>query len=647
MPKSWTVSLKGVHLTDPTLAFCTQLYKILYQGLGDRVFLISIKAPEYCSWPTTDSNPHGDCEPWILIGFTFNASQVGRAVDHGPPAENKKAAVSYRKFWGEKAELRRFQDGSIVESLIWGEKYPKLSICEEIIAYVIERHMGQNVAEGIKYAIKLFNQMLRVPRVSSSSLAIYEPLQSTYEELQKHIRNLRGLPLQIQQVSASCADLRYASVLPRASNDSKTPMDIIIQFEASARWPDDVQATQRVKIAFLLKMGELLKVSIPGLVTQIGLEHELQKLHNLAFLDVVCPNTVTFRLRIHHDRELALLDQQLKDKTADPGSKEQAAIAISTHKRTFIQAPSHTQALQILCTRFPLLSPSIRLMKHWRNSHFLSSHIKDELIELLVIRTFVEPHPWQPPASIQTGFLRTLFFIANWDWRSEPLIVDLDGSMTADDVIAINTRFEAWRKIDPAMNRTVLFAASNLDQNGVLWTEQDPTKVMAARFNSLAKAASSLVRERGMDVDVMALFTHSLSDYDFVIHLDDKFCGTRHGREKKISFFKNMQLSFQGDPGLISYDPVQLFIEEVQRVHGDSVVLLYDSAEMSVIAGLWSPHTGPRAWKVKLAYSPAPVQDVDGAERNQVARVTINKIAILNDIARLGGDLVARIVDQK
>lgn len=29
------------------------------------------------------------------------------------------AAAKFRQFWGEKAELRRFQDGNIAEAVVW------------------------------------------------------------------------------------------------------------------------------------------------------------------------------------------------------------------------------------------------------------------------------------------------------------------------------------------------------------------------------------------------------------------------------------------------------------------------------------------------------------------------------------------------
>ena len=100
-------------------------------------------------------------------------------------------------------------------------------------------------------------------------------------------------------------------------------------------------------------------------------------------------------------------------------------------------------------------------------------------MELLVIRVFVQPFPWEAPSSTTAGFLRTLHMLSRWDWPREPLIIDSNGSLTPEEVTNMNARLQAWRKIDPAMNTVVLFVASNLDPDGVTWTQWKPLKVVA------------------------------------------------------------------------------------------------------------------------------------------------------------------------
>lgn len=650
IPDTWEPISEGAKLSDRILDFCSTLHRVLATALGDRAILIFPRPAQLGPWPIVDLKGcmlDKDAST-VLVGVLTDSTQVDRIVDRGPPAEDKKAASAFRQFWGEKAELRRFKDGSILESLIWSEKPEEKSILQQIIGYAVGRHLGQGVAEGIDFVGEPFDQMLPMHYgVVSSSPAIYQPLLGAYEVLEKQMRGMEGLPLQIRKISSSCADLRYASIMPFIPNQTRVPchpMDIIVQFEGSARWPDDLSAIQRTKIAFLFKIGEFLEVSVPRLSTQLGLENEGKMLLNMAFLDIVYPDTaIAFRLRIHHDRELTLLERQLKDKSEDPRSREHAASAVSAYKRGFIQAPAHTQVLRSLCTRFPLLSPTMRLMKHWCNSHLLSDHVDEEFIELLTVRTFVCPYPWQTPGSLRTSFLRTLMFIAKWDWRLEPLIVDFNGDMTAEDIGAITVRFEAWRKIDPAMNRTVMVAASNLDPEGITWTKHGPSKLVATRLTSLAKAANRVVKDQGLDLNVGPLFKHSLEDYDFVLHLNPNIYDEWGAKAKKQSSFKNLQVLPAKDVSLIGYEPIRLFINELKLIYGDAIVFFHNSNKPSCIAGLWSPLTGPRTWKINLLYSTVPATDREAKEEGKGAQATINQTAILHDIARLGGDMVLGI----
>ena len=648
IPHSWKSALQAPDFIDRPTEFCTKLHQVLSTGLGDRARLIDLRTEAKSSWATTDLPGPAKSNPVIVVGALVKPEHVGRAVDHGPAAQDKIAATAFRKFWGEKAELRRFKDGSILESLVWSDKDSDKSVLQQIVIYVVQRHIGGDAADSLEFLANDLDRMVLSKHCNPNiSLNAFQPLLSAYEGLEKRMREIEGLPLQVRQISAADADLRYASVLPQGtsiSNHVRRPMNVVLQFEGSARWPDDIAAIQRTKAAFLLNIGELLDESIVGSTSRLGLEAETENMLNSSFLDVIYSDTAAFRLRIHHDRELTLLERQLKDNRLDRLSREQVALAISAYKRNFIHAPLHTQALRTLCTRFPLLSPTIRLMKKWRDSHLLSSHISDELIELLTIRTFVHPYPWRVPGSVRTGFLRTLTFIAKWDWRLEPFIVDMSGEMTSADISAINLQFEAWRKIDPAMNRMVMFTASNLDPHGITWTEQGPSKVVATRFTSLTRVACNLVKEQGLDFDVKALFATSFADYDFVIHLNNKIITGEGRKEKQHSRFKNLQVQSSNDLALVGYDPLESLLEELKSLYGSSIVFFHNASTQAdpVIAGLWSPQTTPRIWRVHLAYSTMPVpgrvEDMEGE-----SQASINKAAILGEISRLGGDMILRI----
>lgn len=616
------------------------MYDTLTTGLGERVKLIYPQYTENATWPVTSSSPKSRHS--ILVGLLLNAEHVGRIVDHGPPVEDKNAAAAFRAFWGDKAELRRFKDGSIEESLIWDATGGQ-SILDQIIRYVLQRHLGQDIADKLVFSGSSFDHLIP-DLINSNPLAVYQPTINAFEMLEKEIRGLEGLPLQIRQISAASPQLRYSSYEAPTFNPfgkRRQPADIYVQFEGSNRWPNDLFAIQRTKFAFLLKIGELLEGSTNGLVARLGLENEQEKLLNQGFLDIVYPESSSFRLRIHHEHESGILEISLRDRSSNLGKREELTLALSRYKRDCLQRPLHTQAVRTLSTRFLLLSPSIRLMKKWRDSHLLSLHVSDELIELLTIRTFIAPSPWQAPGSVMSGFFRTLSFLSKWEWQLEPLIVDFsNGEMSTKEYESINVRFRAWRKLDPEMNRVAMFAASNLDPDGISWTEHRPAKVVAARLISLAKAACRLVREQKLSIQIQAssLFISSTADYDFVIHLNPNVVGGgeyNHRRARQI--FKNLQYQ---DPSLAAFDPVQLYLDELICLYGNNILFCYGANEGLLIAGLWNPHVlGARDWKVNLTYSTRPIKQSDDAD----TKLAFNKQATLHNIASLGGDMVLRI----
>lgn len=486
------------------MSLSQRVYSVLSKGLGDRVHAISLSWESSSPWQIKSVRPPKESKNGIEVRFVLDPANAGRSVDYGPSAENKKEAAAFRAFWGERAELRRFKDGSILESLIWSSK-SELDFTWEIVFYLLKRHLKMepetcDVYHGAQLAELLPGGLLSVQQ----NMASYQPLMTAASNLEQSIRDVEGLPLQLRQVLIASSTLTYTSLYPPSDaphQHSPEPADLVIQFEGSGRWPDDLLAIQRTKIALLLKVGDLLAGAVVGLKTRLGLENEDHPNMNAAFLDIIFRERFVFRLRIQNEREETLNERQLKDKTLGQHAREEAALALATYKREFVHAPAHAQTVRTLCTRFPLLSQTTRLIKRWFNSHLLSLHFSEQFIELLVIRTFVQPYPWHPPSSVLTGFLRTLLFLSRWDWRVDPLIVNISGEMSSGDVETINTRFEAWRKIDPGMNRVVLFAASNLDMDGITWTQTGPSKVVATRMTTLARSAVGLAHEAGLELD--------------------------------------------------------------------------------------------------------------------------------------------------
>lgn len=612
-----------------------KLYEVLKKGLGDRVTQLSISKAALPAWPLGSSRP--TAKDNVAIGLLINSDKVKRTVDHGPAAENKSEAAAFRAFWGDKSELRRFKDGSILESLIWSTPAESggQSVLEQIIGYLLSRHFNLPTMEDLHFFGDGFGKLVR----GGTEFSLFTPLMERYRIFENDIRELRDLPLSIRQIMPSDPQLCYSSIVPPGGKKLPVPSNVTLQFEGSGRWPDDLIAIQRTKIAFLLMISQMLQSAHTGLTTRIGLENDSQPVLNQAFLDVTYDLSATFRLRIYHDREQTLFQRTLSDKTtSDPKSREIAALGLSKYKRDFLVRPAQTQALIRLSTRFPALSGAIRLTKKWFESHFLSNHIPTELIELLVVRTFTAPSPWSTPTTSHTGFLRTLHWLSRWDWRAEPLIVEFSTErselMTETQMKGIRTNFEAWRRLDPQMNRVVIFAGSSVDAEGVAFTEGRCEKVVAGRMSALAKAAVGEILDKGKRVDGEALFGSGLEDFDFVIYLKEK----RGGKAGGGKGFKNLDMFEDGrdDVERVGYEPFDLFLGELENAYGSAVVFFRGEG---VIAGLWSPVTERRAWRVNLAYSTVPINK---GEKDTVEAYA-NKEGMLAEMARLGGDLVAKI----
>lgn len=606
-------------------------------GLGDRASLIFAQLPSGASWQLSSRPSPLGTLPYMTVGLFLNPDTSQRTVDRGPPMEDREACALFRNFWGDKAELRHFKDGTILESVVWNELEPGHGLLDSIIRYTLNRHLDLRKPCSIEFPGKGFSHLLPQQGVAQTDMVqSFSSVTKAFESLCKSIRGLNSLPLQVRQFSAASPALRFSSLYaPEAGKpvSLRWPVEFYVQFEGSTRWPKDLVAIQRTKIAFLAKVAEGLDRDESVLATSVGMGIVKHKLPGEPFLDIGTLDRVIFRLRIYHEDELCLLEQILNDHVPFASSKEEIATAISDWKRSFFQVPANTQAVYNLSMKFPLLSMTIRLFKKWRDTHLLSSHIRDELIELLAIRTFVLPYPWQTPGSLNSAFIRTLAFVAAWDWQLDPLIVDFNSEMTKQDIEAVNVRFEAWRKLDPGMNRVAMFVASNLDRDGIIWTDRRPAKIIASRFTRLAKAASDLVREQGPNFKPEALFAPSTAEYDFVIHLRP---GYDRGNQTRPSY-KNLRAESGKHTLDAIVNPLQQFVDELEELYDDSIIIFYNGSSTTMIAGLWNPQTGPREWKVSLNYSTAPLSE---------SVVTINKVSILHEIARLGGDMVSKIEEK-
>ncbi|PLB51749.1 pre-rRNA processing protein Utp22 [Aspergillus steynii IBT 23096] len=615
------------------------IYEVLKRALNDRAELIYLFGNCVDPW-SVETKAHRKAGGGSLhVGLLLNADNAARVVDHGPSAEEKEEAASFRSFWGDKAELRRFKDGSIRESLVWTDQPQSSSIVHQILIYILHRHLNCRENE-VTYIGDEYDEKLRSygDGVLLYSSPPFQTVTDAFSSLEKSIHSMDEVPLTVRHLAPASSFLRYTALHARAVSGARQELvNVVLQFESSMRWPDDLGAIQMTKIAFLVRIGDCLTSSGTASSCRVGLENESSPILNNAFLEIVHESGVTFHLRIHHDREQTLLERQLKAKSPRSQAKQEIAYALSEYKRQFIHTPRLTQAIRTLCTRFPLLSPTIRLLKHWFDCHLFTGHVSEELVELLAVRTFTQPFPWETPSSVMVGFLRTLHLISRWDWQQEPLMVDLGGALSNEVIEMIRTRFSAWRNVDPALNSVALFVASDVDPEGVTWTQHEmPPKVVAARMSTLAKAAVKLVREKSSALDISDIFHTSLAPYDFILTLRP---GISESGSTLPTKYKNLQKDTTR--GRSKAGAVRSLVRDLQSCYSPQLHFFYGGERGDVIAGLWNPQIlKAKSWNLKMAYSTSPVVSDDTEKTGDEVEVVVNRAAILNEISRLGALLV-------
>ncbi|KAH6891012.1 Nrap protein [Thelonectria olida] len=630
----------------PAWDFSLEAHKVLKKAYGNRAQLVHFQQPPKSGWALNSAH-HIDSDN-VSFGVVFDAAHMSRQLEHGPAAEEQKEAARFRQFWGDKAELRRFKDGSIIECIEWSKKMP-FDICHEIAAHVLKRHL-----KIVKDELTPFDSGLSsIISLSHLDKDAFDAARRGFQTLEYDIRNLEDIPLQIRQLSPVSAGARYASIEPPITGYHKgaiEPIDVNLYFEASSKWPENLVAIQEAKIEFLLDFDKRLSAAKDNITTYLGRENKDIGIENLAYLDIVYDDGSAFRLRIHCDLEESLLERQVKNKTLDHRVRDESEAALARFKWLFTTLPLHTQTIATFCTRLPPLSQTIRLVKHWFNCHKLSGHISEELIEIFVLHVFLQPYPWKTPSSVAAGFLHVLSFLSRWDWRDEPLVVDSAESLTSDDRAAVRRELDMWRKRDPNMNHSALFVATSNNSSGLAYTRSGPSKLIASRMTRLAKAACKLVKDADSSLDASALFETSLVDYDVLFHLSPKAIrsilrdAATDPTARRVSHFKNLDDRTGRAPLPVRSHPVNILVDELHRVYEDSLIFFRGASgednDDGVIGAIWNPKLQQQQkFRAGLPYNFRKVKD----EEDDADVVEVNKQAILLEIARIGGDMIKKI----
>ncbi|KAJ8323189.1 U3 snoRNP protein [Batrachochytrium dendrobatidis] len=676
IPAAYKQNHAFLDFPDPALFMLRYIPKLLKKALTDRTVLVTAFAPRMNRWScsTTKAEVKGK-DTDITVGLILHCENSLREVEMGPAADDTTAVTAFRLLWGEKAETRRFKDGSITESVVFESDHTlqqrSLIVCR-MAAHLLARHANILPLDGVTYWAGLGGKYIKAPGIESITNS-FQPVLDAFQSIMKQLTMLKGLPLSINTVIPIADALRYSSTFvpqPKPSHSRFKdgyrpyidPLSIIIEFESSGRWPENLRAIQNMKRAFYIRIKNLLETQYPGTQASVSIGSN-DNIQESGWLDVIHTSGYVFRCQIHLDKEFDLLNRTLQELNASgsPAALLSTKAAQRTYLCRYVYLPWHATHMKNQCLRLPFLPVTIRILKRWLASHLLLSSsnttsIPEEALELLAAYVYLHPAPFEIPNSGYAGFLRVLDLIQSWDWKDEPLIVELErGKMTFGLISDIKANFKQSRQ----RNKTPpMYIATERDLGSEWWTTQQPSPKVLERLVVLARSAlvASISKfDSCVDNDISQLFTTPLAGYSLIIHLNTQKCTrfrenltfTSETSSEVRSKFKNLLTLQDKEAALLwEFDPVVCYIRDLETAFSGLAMFFHDKYGGDKIAVVWNRAVLQNStWKTKLLYNACPDESLMDTVVTKGSKLTIhpNIDAMIAEMERLGNGLVLAI----
>ncbi|GAB4820593.1 hypothetical protein N2152v2_007639 [Parachlorella kessleri] len=473
------------------------------QALGSRARWVRVFRRELGAPASLKQGAPHPRQQHVLVGVQVDPTAALRAVDIGPPADQATAAKAFREFWGDRSELRRFQDGAICEAVVWecGPAERHL-IPDRVVRYALQRHLpaGTTVAG---FAGALDRALQRSKRVSPDfDVQAARLCEAATDRLSKQLRGLADVTLRVVSTQPLSAVSRHTAVfpplphllagaphsaLPPSPNPKAPavprcldPVEIICQLEGSGRWPENVAAFLKMKAALGVQLAQALQASY-------GLEAQAAE---GGYVDVLCEG-FAFRLLLATERDAAMQQKAL-------------AMAQASRVDPSLDLPLrawHQGAIASVAGANPAFEPTARLAQRWVGAHLLSPHLSPEAVELLVAHCFAAGSRAGRTAAKEggaaaavgasgsrtLGLLRFLRLLCDHPWRVAPLVVDPDREMSQQQREAAARQHSATRAAGTA---PAMYISTPRDPTSLSWTHHRPSAAMLHRTVVLARRSA-------------------------------------------------------------------------------------------------------------------------------------------------------------
>nr|KAF6434043.1 nucleolar protein 6 [Molossus molossus] len=592
------------HGGDYVSATLGPLTTLLEQGLGSRLHLLAHSRPAVSEWDISQDPPKHRDSGTLTLGLLLRPEGLTSVLELGPEADQPEAA-DFRQFWGSRSELRRFQDGAIREAVVWEavSMSQKRLIPHQVVTHLLALHA--DIPEAcVHYMGGLLDALIQgLKETSSTGEEALAAAVRCYDELSRLLWGLEGLPLTVSAVQGAHPVLRYTEVFP------PTPVWPAYSFHEHLRErasllprpdkPCPAYVEPMTVVCHLEGSGQwpqdaeaiqrvraAFQLRLAELLTQ---QHGLQCRATATHTDVLKDGFV-FRIRVAYQRE----PQVLKEMQSPEGmiSLRDTPASLSLEKDT---------------KQMPLLTSALH-------------------------------------GSPQVGFLRFLFLVSTFDWKNNPLIVNLNNELTVEEQAEIRSGFLATRTQFP-----VMVIITPQDRKNSIWTQDGPSPQILQQLMVLAAEALPILEKQLMDPrgpgDIRTVFRPPLDMYDVLIRLSPRHIPRhRQAVDSPAASFCRGLLSEPGPLSLmpvLGYDPPQLYLAQLREAYGDLALFFYDQHGGEVIGVLWKP-TSFQPHPFKASNTKGRMVVLQGGELVMVPNVE----AILEDFAILGEGLV-RAVDAR
>ncbi|KAI1288455.1 Nucleolar protein 6 [Halotydeus destructor] len=613
---------------------------------------------------------HIEDDSRLRFGILLNTDHAYEPLIKGPSGDSKDA-VAFREFWGSVSELRRFQDASICESVMFETKSisDRRALTGKIIKHVLKEQFNLN-EKDVNVTGNEVNSLLTGSEKSSygtgeeaQALAI-----SAYDELVKKLRSLTDLPLTISGHQGISALFRGTEVSPQPEasvhpewryvkkNDrnqlcfrdtydqdvmsSIKPQEIIVHLEASGKWPDKVDALRRVKAALVVELAKQLttKFAFP---CKVAVGH----------VDVFSEGFL-FRLTLAVRKEIQLLRHQVTTDNYRKSVVSHVADALEEKNELLTKLSS---ALYGLHQKHLNFGATCRLAKKWIASHYMSGYLDEIVIDLIVAYLYISPHPLTVPNSPLTGFVRFLDFLATYDFTKSAIIVNFNQQLKTDKMNEIKTQFSINRKTLPT-----IFIATPFDKKLSQFTRakgfvNSPQILLNAKSLALKSRDLLVGQLEAMNCkdNIKSLFEHSLESYDVVVELlafkksvdldDLENVKEKKKMKKKRKKSKSLQseTSLKNVLPIVDFDAVTNYLSILRSNFGHFSLFFYNEYQPTHIGVKFNGEAlAARKFDETSASCKMFSETVSGDGKEMCE---VNMEAVIEDFKILGSGVVKRI----